>query len=239
MFGSGRECYNCHQLGHHQRDCLKRTLLIEEDHDDVEIEGEHVLEGECSEDEYSDHLNVIRESLVQLDPFQQRDNPSHVSIVRCAMSLPQQAADWRRTTILQFLVKINKKFCKVLVDSGSSINAIFQKTITRTGLKVIPHPRPYNVSWIDSTSLSIKKRCKVPLHIVGTRSEIWCDVSLWTLEVLFWDGLGCLTRMLLFMVNLTHVFFSMREKNIASNLLNQGTIQLQTRSQWLINTFTS
>jgi len=64
VFGSGRECYNCHQLGHHQKDCPKRALIIEEEQDDEEIVGEHVLDGECSEDEYSEHLNVIRESLV-------------------------------------------------------------------------------------------------------------------------------------------------------------------------------
>ena len=32
------------------------------------------------------------------------------------------------------------------------------------------------MSWIDFTSLPIKEHCKVPLHVAGTRSEIWCDV---------------------------------------------------------------
>ena len=118
--------------------------------EDLEIEAEHVLEGECSEDEYSEHLNVIKESYNNLESPRTENMSPNVSVVRCAFSVPQQIDDWRKTTILQFLVKINEKLCKVLIDSGSSINDIFQKTITRTGLKVVPHPRPYNVSLIDS-----------------------------------------------------------------------------------------
>jgi len=135
-----------------------------------EVEGEHNLDGEYSDEDGQDQINIMQTQIG--DPGYKQ----HLSVVRCAMSLPQRTDDWRRTAILQFLIQINDKFCKVLVDSGSSINAISQKTITRTGLKVVSHPRPYNVSWIDSTSLSIKERCKVPLHIAGTRSEIWCDV---------------------------------------------------------------
>ena len=102
-----------------------------------------MLDGSCSDDDGQDHLNFIQDQIgIQGEP-----NHRHpLSVVRCALSLPQQADDWRRTAILQFLIQINEKFCKVLVDSGSSINAISQKTITRTGLKVVPHPRPYNVS---------------------------------------------------------------------------------------------
>ena len=139
--------------------------------DDVgEVEGEHNLDGDYSDEEGQNQLHLIHSQL---------GDPSHrhqLSVVRCTLSLPQQIDDWRRTAILQFLIQIKDKFCRVLVDSGSSINAISQKTITRTGLKVVSHPRPYNVSWIDATSISIKERCKVPLHIAGTRSEIWCDV---------------------------------------------------------------
>ena len=40
----------------------------------------------------------------------------------------------------------------------------------------LSHTLDHIMSWIDSTSLAIKERCKVPLHIAGTRSEIWCDV---------------------------------------------------------------
>ena len=43
-------------------------------------------------------------------------------------------------------------------------------------LKAVPHPHPYKVSWVDSTSLSIIERCLVPLQLVGYRDKIWCDI---------------------------------------------------------------
>jgi hypothetical protein len=32
----------------------------------------------------------------------------------------------------------------------------------RIGLKFIPHPKSYNVSWVNNTSIAIKDRCFFP-----------------------------------------------------------------------------
>ena len=66
----------------------KRPLHIgSEDHQDrnevEDIEGDHVLEENYSDDDGQDHLNLIQDHL---------NNPSHrhqLFIVRCALSLPQ------------------------------------------------------------------------------------------------------------------------------------------------------
>ena len=51
--------------------------------DDIgEVEGDHILEGDCSDDDGQDHLNFIQDHL---------GDPSHrhqLSIIRCALSLP-------------------------------------------------------------------------------------------------------------------------------------------------------
>ena len=44
------------------------------------------------------------------------------------------------------------------------------------GLKLITHPNPYKVSWVDTSSITIKKRCVIPLQFLTYRVEIWCDV---------------------------------------------------------------
>ena len=59
-----------------------------------EVEGEHILEGDCSDDDGHNHLNIIQDQLGE------SRHEHHLSVVRCVMSLPQQADDWRRTTIL-------------------------------------------------------------------------------------------------------------------------------------------
>ena len=72
-------------------------------------------------------------------------------------------------------IKIGDKNCKVIVDSENSINAISSKLIERLGLKVVPHPHPYKVSWINSTTLEVKQWC-CPGRLYIYKDKIWCDV---------------------------------------------------------------
>uniref|UniRef100_A0A2N9G1A2 CCHC-type domain-containing protein n=1 Tax=Fagus sylvatica TaxID=28930 RepID=A0A2N9G1A2_FAGSY len=44
------------------------------------------------------------------------------------------------------------------------------------GLKLIPHPNPYKVSWVDTSSIDIKERCLLPIQFMSYKDEIWCDV---------------------------------------------------------------
>ena len=87
-FRSNIQCYNCKQYGHMQSQCTNpRSLHIgSEDHQDSNeleaIEGDHMLEGNCSDGDDQDHLNFIQDHLGE---------PSHrhpLSVVRCALSLP-------------------------------------------------------------------------------------------------------------------------------------------------------
>ena len=97
-------------------------------------------------------------------------------VVRCAYSQPKEKEDWRRTSIFQTLTKIGGKTCKVIVDSGSCINAVSSKVLEKVGLKAVPHPHPYNVSWIDTTTLEVKQCCLVPIDFNLYKDKIWCDV---------------------------------------------------------------
>ena len=107
---------------------------------------------------------------------EQRPDQVQLGVVRCALAQPQPTTDWHRISILSTNILINEKSCKVLVDSGSCVNAISHGTIGRTSLQVMPHPKPYKVSWIDTTSLSITEQCLVPIQFAGYKEQIWCDV---------------------------------------------------------------
>ena len=71
------------------------------------------------------------------------------------------------SSIFQTDTKCGDKTCKVIIDSGSGINAVSSNIISRLGLKLTPYPHPYKVSWVDTSSIAIKERYK---------AEIWCDV---------------------------------------------------------------
>ena len=97
-------------------------------------------------------------------------------MVRCALAEQRDINDWRRSAIFQIYTKCGDKTCKVIIDSGSCINAVSSNVVSRLSLKLTPHPNPYKVSWVDTSSTAIKERCVVPLQFLTYKAEIWCDV---------------------------------------------------------------
>ena len=136
-----------------------------EETQDVEIEWE---------DDPS-YLTCIRAISPQVDDFKNFGVP-RVNVVRCALAEQRGTDDWRRSAIFQTYTKCGDKTCKVIIDSGSCINAVSSSVVSRLGLKLTPHPNPYKVSWVDTSSIAIKERCVVPLQFLTYKAEIWCDV---------------------------------------------------------------
>ncbi|PKU60253.1 hypothetical protein MA16_Dca027978 [Dendrobium catenatum] len=99
-----------------------------------------------------------------------------LQVVRCAFSQPKPSDDWRRTSIFYTFTKIGDKNCKVIIDSGSCINVVSSAMISKLHLKTTPHPNPYKVAWINSTTLEVKDRSLVPIEFIGYEEKIWCDV---------------------------------------------------------------
>ena len=97
-------------------------------------------------------------------------------MVRCALIEQRDTDDWQRSTIFQTYTMYGDKTCKVIIDSGSCINAVSSNVVSRLSLKLTPHPNPYKVSWVDTSSTAIKERCVVPLQFLTYKAEIWCDV---------------------------------------------------------------
>jgi len=48
--------------------------------------------------------------------------------------------------------------------------------ITKLGLKVVPHPHPYRVAWINSSALEVKQRCLVLIDFGLYKDKIWCNI---------------------------------------------------------------
>ena len=99
-------------------------------------------------------------------------------MVRYALAEQRDTNDWRKSAIFQTYTKCGDKICKVIIDSGSYINAVSSNVVAHLGLKLIPHPKPYKVSWVDTSSIATKERCVVPLQFLTYKVEIWCDIIL-------------------------------------------------------------
>ena len=81
-----------------------------------------------------------------------------------------------RTAIFFTYIKIGNEFYKVIIDSGSSVNAISEKALKQLGLPFEKHPNPYEVSWVVNSSLLVDKRCLLNIKILSYEDKVWLDV---------------------------------------------------------------
>ena len=158
------QCYKCQGFGHKAANCGNRTLFVDsqdQNHERDDIE----------EQLYEPDLENLPESDEDCE-----GGDITLGVVRCALAQAKEDNDWRRNAIFHTYIKCGEKDCKVIIDSGSCINAVSSSTVSRLGLKPVPHPSPYHVSWVDTSSISIKQRCLVPIQILSYSDKIWCDV---------------------------------------------------------------
>jgi len=100
----------------------------------------------------------------------------HLNVVRCALAKLKDNDDWRRTSNFQTLTKIGGKNCRVIIDSGSCVNAVTSGMVTKLGLKTVPYPQLYKVSWVNSASIDVKDRCLIPILFATYSDKFWRDV---------------------------------------------------------------
>ena len=128
---------------------------IEEKEDDGEvIVHQQDYNSDASVEEYEFNGCIRTVKMTSLPPSVGR---TQLGVVRCTAQ-PEPLNDWRRTAIFQTCTKIDNKNCKVIVDSGSCINAVASKLVTTLGMRPMKHPNPYKVTWIDVTSIDVQER---------------------------------------------------------------------------------
>ncbi|XP_038985543.1 uncharacterized protein LOC120111737 [Phoenix dactylifera] len=177
------QCFKCQGFGHVASQCANQTLVIDahEQKDDIDNLEEQIYEPNLDDiqdvedepEEESHTLGCIRPTpqIIAHEP-----DRSTMNVVRCAITQPKETDDWRRTSIFHTYIKCGEKDCKVIIDSGSCINAISSSIVARLGLTPMSQPQPYKVSWIDTSSIHIEERCLVPIQILSYTDTVWCDV---------------------------------------------------------------
>jgi len=88
-----------------------------------------------------------------------------INVIRCTLTQHNETDDWCRTTIFHTWMKIDDKNYKIIVDSGSCINAVSSKLVSMIGLEAVPHPCPYKVSWVNTTSIEVNERFLVLVRL--------------------------------------------------------------------------
>ncbi|BBH03402.1 hypothetical protein Prudu_014267 [Prunus dulcis] len=156
------ECFHCHAKGHIASRCPQRTLTISastDDHCDIEI---------------VDPLEGVYDP--EIDDCFEDDILNQVSVMRCIYSAPALPDSWKRTSIFHTYVPCNNQTCKLVIDSGSTMNVISKSAVTRLNLKPEPHPHPFHVAWVDKTKLPVTERCLVSLKLGTCDEDIYLDL---------------------------------------------------------------
>ena len=71
------------------------------------------------------------------------------------------------SAIFSTFTKMGSLVIKIVVDSGSVVNAVAAASVFSLGLQPVPHPRPYKAMWINDAYLAMTTRCIVPLQVAG------------------------------------------------------------------------
>ncbi|KAJ9549290.1 LOW QUALITY PROTEIN: hypothetical protein OSB04_021833 [Centaurea solstitialis] len=76
---------------------------------------------------------------------------------------------WLRNNIFRTRCTVKGKVCTIIVDGGSCENMVAVVMVEKLGLKVEPHPEPYQLTWLKKGNVvKVNQRCLVQFSI-GTR----------------------------------------------------------------------
>ena len=137
--GSRQQCFRCHGFGHFATQCPSRglpSLLIDEEQSPLQEESEKTTEVYEASYNWEDEYDTQHYEWNQENPL---------GVIRCILAHVKEE-DWRRTSIFHTFIKIGKHVRKVILDSGSCVNAISPDTVKLLGLNITPHPNSYKVS---------------------------------------------------------------------------------------------
>jgi hypothetical protein len=162
---SGIQCFKCGGRGHVIRECPNnRTIIV---NDQGEYESASDEEHEDTEGEDNPEKEVCA--------FETGAALVVTQILSVQMS---EAENGQRHNLFQTRAKVEDKVCKVIIDGGSCHNLASKEMVDKLGLKLLKHPHPYHVQWLNNSgSIKIAQRVKVPFKIGEYVDTVECDVA--------------------------------------------------------------
>ena len=83
----------------------------------------------------------------------------------------------QRENIIHTRCKILDNTCSLIVDSGSCFNCCSTRLVSKSNLTIIPHPKPYQLQWLnEQREMIVNQQVKVPFSIGTYKDEFNCDI---------------------------------------------------------------
>ncbi|XP_062205196.1 uncharacterized protein LOC133907186 [Phragmites australis] len=162
---SGIQCFKCGGRDHVIKECPNNRIII------VNDQGEY----ESASDE--EHEEIEEEGNMEQDICEFETGAALVvtQILSVQMS---EAENGQRHNLFQTRAKVEDKVCKVIIDGGSCHNLASKEMVEKLGLKLLKHPHPYHVQWLNNSgSIKIAHRVKIPFKIGEYIDTVECDVA--------------------------------------------------------------
>ena len=129
---NGSQCFKFQGYCHVAAQYPSRNLLIKETDDDGIETVIHELVGSATNS--NDDIKVAN---IQL------------GIIRCSHTAVSNK-NWRRSSMFYTYITHEENY-KLMIDRGTCANIIAKTALEQMGLKIEPHPHPYNVNWADKS----------------------------------------------------------------------------------------
>nr|KYP31949.1 hypothetical protein KK1_047492 [Cajanus cajan] len=98
-------------------------------------------------------------------------------IRRLLGSQPHESHLSQRENIFHTRCKIFDNACSLIVDSGSCCNCCSTRLVEKLDLTPIPHPKPYQLHWLNEDGdIIVDKQVKVKFSIGNYEDQVVCDI---------------------------------------------------------------
>jgi hypothetical protein len=168
---SGIQCFKCGGRGNVIKECPNNQIILVNDQGEYESardeEKEAFDEGQFEDATENDGLTSC-----------EFEGASALVVTQILSVQMKQAENGQRLKLFQTRAKVEDKVCNVIIDGGSCHNLASKEMVDKLGLKVLKHPHPYHVQWLNNSgSIKIAQRVRVPFKIGEYVDTIECDVA--------------------------------------------------------------
>jgi len=162
------QCFKCGGRGHVSRECPNNRVIIVNDSGEFESASEEEAEEEHVDEAHKDEEHTGWEF----------KHGAALVVTQILSVQMKEAKNRQRHNLFQTRVKVHDKVVKVIIDGGSCHNLASREMVDKLGLKLLRHPHPYHVEWLnDSGDIKIGYKVNVPFKIGEYVDTVEYDVA--------------------------------------------------------------